>query len=381
MKSLREKTENVMKGRRKVDLFSFASFLFIISIFYNIVIRIRITGYKIGILPTKRLPCKVISIGNITIGGTGKTPLTIYLAEYLKKKGYNVTVISRGYKGKAEKKGAIVSDGKTVFLGPQEAGDEAFMMANQLKKNKIPVIVGQNRYKAGILALDKFKPGIIVLDDGFQHLRLFRDIDLLLLDGNDPFGNQYLLPRGILREPISSLSRSNAFVLTRTDIASGSTESFTGINKYSSFRPIYHTTHTLYIYKVIEGYKDKTCIEDVSKKLSFDINILKGKKIFAFSGIAKNEDFKRSIEKISCNIRGFVGYPDHHSYSDTDLSDLLQSAMAKNVDFILTTEKDYVRIAHKIEWPIKLVVIGIKISFGKDENSFKTFISGRLKGI
>lgn len=380
MKSLREKTENVMKGRRKADTFSFASFLFIISIFYNIVIRIRIAGYKIGILQTKRLPCKVISIGNITIGGTGKTPLTIYLAEFLKKKGYNVTVISRGYRGKAEKKGGIVSDGKTVFLGPQEAGDEAFMMANQLKKNKIPVIVGQNRYKAGILAVDKFKPSIIVLDDAFQHLRLFRDIDLLLLDGNGPFGNQYLLPRGILREPISSLSRSNAFILTRTNIASGSTKSFTGINKYISFRPIYRTTHTLYIHKVVEGYKDKTCI-DVSKKLSFDINILKGKRVFAFSGIAKNDDFKRSIEKISCNIRGFVGYPDHHSYSDTDLSDLLQSAMAKNVDFILTTEKDYVRIARKIEWPIKLVVIGIKISFGKDENSFKTFISGRLKGI
>jgi len=380
MKYLREKTENVMKGRRKVDFFSFASFLFIISIFYKIVIRARIAGYKIGLLITKRLPCKVVSIGNITIGGTGKTPLTIYLAEYLKKKGYNVTVISRGYKGKAEKKGAIVSDGETVFLGPQEAGDEAFMMANQLKRNKIPVIVGQDRYKAGILALDKFKPGIIVLDDGFQHLRLFRDIDLLLLDGNDPFGNQYLLPRGILREPISSLSRSNAFVLTRTDVASSSTETFKGIDKYISFCPIYRTKHTLYIHKVLEGYKDKTCV-DVSKKSSFGINILKGKRVFAFSGIAKNEDFKRSIEKISCNLKGFVGYPDHHSYSDIDLSDLLQSAMAKNVDFILTTEKDYVRIAHKIEWPIKLVVIGIKISFGKDENAFKTFISGRLKGI
>jgi len=369
-----------MTGGPESRFLSFGHMLFIVSLVYSGLVKIRTEVYKRGIIKTKRLKCKVISIGNITIGGTGKTPLTIYLAEFLKKKGYNVTVISRGYRGKAEKKGGIVSDGKTVFLGPQEAGDEAFMMANQLKKKKIPVIVGQNRYKAGILAEDKFKPSIIVLDDAFQHLRLFRDIDLLLLDGNDPFGNQYLLPRGILREPISSLSRSNAFILTRTDIASGSTKFFTGINKYISFRPIYRTTHTLYIHKVAESYKDKTCI-DVLKKISFDINILKEKSVFAFSGIAKNEDFKRSIEKISCNIKGFVGYPDHHSYSDTDLSDLLQSAMAKNVDFILTTEKDYVRIAHKIKWPIKLVVIGIKISFGKDENSFKTFISGRLKGI
>jgi tetraacyldisaccharide 4'-kinase len=298
------------------------------------------------------------------------------MAELVKRLGYEVVVISRGYKGELEKTGGIVSNGKTVLLGPEKAGDEPFMIAGRLKN--IPVIVGKNRFEAGIRAVKEFNPDVIILDDAFQHLKLKRDINLVLLDAKRPFGNSYLLPRGILREPLSSLSRSNAFIFTRTGIASGSTKSFTDINKHITCRPIYLTTHTLYIHKVVDGYKDKTCI-DVSKKISFDLNILKGKRVFAFSGIAKNEDFKRSIEKYSCNIKGFVGYADHHSYSDNDLSDLLQSAMAKNVDFILTTEKDYVRIAHRIEWPIKLVVIGIKISFGKDENSFKTFISGRLK--
>jgi len=367
-----------MTGGLESRFLSFEHMLFIVSLVYGGLIKIRTEAYKQGIIKSKKLPCKVISIGNITVGGTGKTPMTIYVAELVQRLGYVVAVISRGYKGELEKIGGIVSNGKTVLMGSEKAGDEPFMLAGRLKN--IPVIVGKDRFEAGMQAVKKFNPDVIVLDDAFQHLKLKRDINLVLLDAKRPFGNSNLLPRGILREPLSSLSRSNAFILTRTDIASGSTESFTGINKYISFRPIYRTTHTLYINKVVEGYKDKTCI-DVSKKLSFDLNILKGKSVFAFSGIAKNEDFKRSIEKNSCNIKGFVGYPDHHSYSDTDLSDLLQSAMAKNADFILTTEKDYARIAHKIEWPIKLVVIGIKISFGKDENSFKNFISGRLKGI
>ncbi len=378
LNKIKKKIENIMAGHGGGSFSSFGVLMFILSLFYGRLVKFRLKAYDRGIIKSKKLPCKVISIGNITVGGTGKTPMTIYVAELVQRLGYVVAVISRGYKGELEKTGGIVSNGKTVLMGPEKAGDEPFMLAGRLEN--IPVIVGKDRFEAGMQAVKNFNPDVIVLDDAFQHLKLKRDINLVLLDAKRPFGNSYLLPRGILRETLSSLLRSDAFILTRTDIASGSSESFTGINKYISLRPIYRTTHTLYIHKVVEGYKDKTCI-DVSKKLSFDINILKGKRIFAFSGIAQNEDFKRVIEKISCNIKGFVGYPDHHSYSDIDLSDLLQSAMAKNVNFILTTEKDYVRIAHKIEWPIKLVVIGIKISFGKDENSFKTFISGRLKGI
>jgi len=378
LNKIKKRIENIIT-QEGYNRFSFLkSLLFILSLFYGGLVNFRSKAYDRGIIKSKKLPCKVISIGNITVGGTGKTPMTIYVAELVQKLGYVVAVISRGYKGELEKTGGIVSNGKTVLMGPEKAGDEPFMLAGRLKN--IPVIVGKDRFEAGMQAVKNFNPDVIVLDDAFQHLKLKRDINLVLLDAKRPFGIYLLLPRGTLREPLTSLSRSDAFILTRTDIASGSAESFTGINKYISFRSVYRTTHTLYIHKVVDGYKDKTCI-DVSKKLSFDINILKGKKVLAFSGIAQNEDFKKSIEKISCNIKGFVGYPDHHSYSDIDLSYLLQSSMAKNVDFILTTEKDYVRIAHKIEWPIKLVVIGIKISFGKDENSFKTFISGRLKGI
>lgn len=378
LNKIKKKIENIMTGEGGNSFSSVEFLLFILSLFYGGLVKLRSAAYQGGMIKPKSLPCTVISVGNITAGGTGKTPMTLYMAELVQRLGYKVVVISRGYKGELEKTGGIVSNGKTILMGPEKAGDEPFMLAGKLKD--IPVIVGKNRFEVGMQAIMKFNPDVIVLDDAFQHLKLKRDINLVLLDAKRPFGNSHLLPRGILREPLSSLSRSDAFILTRTDIASGSTESFTGINKYISFRPIYRTTHTLYIDKVVDSYKDKTCI-DVSKKISFDINILKGKSVFAFSGIAKNEDFKRSIEKISCNIKGFVGYPDHHSYSDTDLSNLLQSAMEKNVDFILTTEKDYVRIAYKIEWPIKLVVIGIKISFGKDENSFKTFISGKLKGI
>ncbi len=375
---LYKQIESVVAGRGQNAFFLLRYLLYIASICYGGAVRLRVSLFDRRILKSGRLPCKVISIGNLTVGGTGKTPMTIYVAELVQKLGYVVAVISRGYKGELEKTGGVVSNGKTILIGPEKAGDEPFMLAGRLKN--IPVIVGKNRFEAGMQAVKKFNPDVIVLDDAFQHLKLQRDINLVLLDAKRPFGNSHLLPRGSLREPLSSLSRSHAFIFTRTDIASGFIESFTGINKYILSRPIYRTTHIPHIHKVVDSYKDTTCI-DVSKKILLDINMLKGKRVFAFSGIAQNEDFKRSIEKISCNIKGFVGYPDHHSYSDIDLSGLLQSAMAKNVDFILTTEKDYVRIAHKIEWPIKLVVIEIKISFGKDKNSFKTFISGRLKAI
>ena len=165
------------------------------------------------LIPSHQLPCKVICIGNLTVGGTGKTPMTMHVAQELKRLGYNTAIVSRGYRGGAEGRGGIVSDGQSIQMGPEQAGDEPFMMARSL--SGIPVIVGKNRYAAGMLAVSEFQSDVIVLDDGFQHLRLKRDIDLVLLDRLHPFGNSYLLPRGTLREPISSLERGSACILTR----------------------------------------------------------------------------------------------------------------------------------------------------------------------
>src|SRR3989338_4045779 len=180
------------------------------SILYGICIKLRYFLYHTGIFKTKRLTCKVISIGNITVGGSGKTPMAIYLAKKLKEKGRKVIILSRGYKGKVKGIG-VVSDGGNILLDPEDAGDEPYLMAAKLKN--IPVIVGKDRYKAGLYAIEKFNPDVIILDDGFQHIRLARDIDFLLIDLRKGFGNGHLFPLGMLREPLSGLKRGTFFLM------------------------------------------------------------------------------------------------------------------------------------------------------------------------
>ncbi len=215
MSNIKQKIKAIMTDEGKSRLLSFESFLFVISLLYGGVVKLREFFYKKKMLKSERLPCKVISVGNVTVGGTGKTPMTIYVAELLNRLGYKVAILSRGYKGGAEKTGGIVSDGRTIFMEPDMSGDEPFMLAAKLKNT--PVIVGKNRFEAGMLAIKKFKPDIIVLDDAFQHLKLVRDINLVLSDCRRPFGNTHMLPRGTLREPLSALLRGDAFILTRSD--------------------------------------------------------------------------------------------------------------------------------------------------------------------
>jgi len=378
MNIINKKIETIMKGTGESEFFSFGSILFMASLGYGAIVKLREIFYRNGILSTKRLPCIIISIGNLTVGGTGKTPMTIYIARLAKKLGYKVAILSRGYKGLSEKTGGIVSDGKTIFMGPDAAGDEPYMMASRLKK--IPVIVGKNRYKAGMSAIKKYGSDVIVLDDAFQHLRLMRDINLVLLDNSSPYGNMHLLPRGTLREPISSLSRGDAFVFTRSDSSSVFEEKTALINQkqYDKEKPIYKSFHVPYIYKIVKG---KNISLQKEKESSFSINykFLKGRKVFVFSGIARNTDFRRTLESLKCEIRGFLEFADHHRYSTTDFDGIFRLAKNVEADFLITTEKDYVRISSEIKWPIDLVVIGIEISFGDDEEAFNTFIRKRIE--
>ena len=154
---------------------------------YAGVMRLRAALYKRGICRAAKLPCRVISVGNLSVGGTGKTPMVLYLAEALKAGGLKVVVISRGYRGRFEKMGGIVSDGQSVLAGAADSGDEPQILARQLKG--VPVVVGEDRYRAGRRACTAFAPDVILLDDAFQHLKLRRDLDLVLVDGGRPLGN------------------------------------------------------------------------------------------------------------------------------------------------------------------------------------------------
>jgi len=194
----------------------------ILSLIYSLVVRVRLLLYTSGLKKSRCLKSPVISIGNITLGGTGKTPFTIYLAKKLKNEGFSPAVLSRGYRGSAEKMNLLVSNGRELLCSAEESGDEPRLMAEKLPG--IMVAVGSNRFKSARLCHQEKSPetNIFILDDGFQHIQLQRDLDIVLIDATNPFGGEMLVPSGILREPLSSLARADAFVITRCHLSEGS---------------------------------------------------------------------------------------------------------------------------------------------------------------
>jgi tetraacyldisaccharide 4'-kinase len=371
--SIKKKIERVITGDNKKGYGWFVPFLSVVSKVYGGAVKLRRLFYKKTILTSKRLPCPIISIGNITLGGTGKTPMTIYVAQALKQLGYNVAVISRGYKGRAEKNGGIVSDGKVLLMTPEMSGDEPYMMAKRLKD--VPVIVGKNRFKAGRQAVSKFDPDVIVLDDGFQHLTLQRDLDIVLLDYHKPFGNRHLLPRGVMREPISALLSADAIILTKSDTVNNDETSLL-LRKLRSFerkKPVYRSFHHPFVYKIINREK-KIFEKNMLEAQRQNLDCIKGRTVFAFSGLADNYNFLRTLKSLKCNVSGFMEFPDHHPYSERDLDEILSAAKRSMSKCLITTEKDYVRIVHKIDWSDDLFVIGVEIDFGADKKRFNAFI-------
>ena len=358
--------------------FSLRSFLSMFSKVYGGSVKLRRNFYKKAVFQSKRLPCPIISIGNITVGGTGKTPMTIYVAQVVKQLGYKVAIISRGYKGKSERVGGIVSDGRVLLMTPEIAGDEPYMMAKRLKD--VPVIVGKNRFRAGRQAVRKFNPDVIVLDDGFQHLKLQRDLDLVLLDCRKPFGNGHLLPRGVMREPVSALLCADAIILTKSDTVNNNETSSLPkkLRSYERKKPVYRTFHHPFVYKTVK--EEKSLFENsIQGVLRLNLASIRGRTVFAFSGLADNHNFQQTVKSLKCNVSGFMEFSDHHPYSDRDLKDISAAAKRSMSECIVTTEKDYVRIAHKIDWPDDLFVIGIEIDFGADEKRFNSYIKDWIK--
>ena len=342
--------------------------LYFMSCLYGLAMRARALGYKTGRLKTKRLPCKVISIGNITVGGVGKTPMTIFLAEMLHRIGFKPVVLSRGYKGRAEKYGGIVSDGRQINMHPEDAGDEPWMMATRLKRFGVPVVVGRDRFNSGMLAIESFQPDVILLDDAYQHLKLWRDLNLVLLDSTHPFGNSFLLPRGILREPEAALSRGDIFVFTRTE--KGQQASIDKVKNVIGRKPIYNAFHQPFLAKWFAAQATMRQ-SPIELDINIDISILRGRKVFGFSGMAVNDNFRMTLESLDCELAGFVGFADHYSYTNEDITFLLQSASRAGADTLCTTEKDYVRLAQYMPLSANLAVIGVDISLGNNQAAFK----------
>jgi tetraacyldisaccharide 4'-kinase len=333
---------------------------------YGAVGLLRSDLYRRGMLKERTLPCYVISVGNITSGGVGKTPMTLYLAALIRGWGYRVAVISRGYRGKAETTGGVVSDLTGIRMDAETAGDEPYLMATALKGT--PVLVGKNRYLSGMIAIERFNTEVVILDDAFQHLSLFRNLNLVLLDSIAPFGNRHIIPRGALREPLSGLKRSHALILTR------SAENTLHPDVQSLKIPNFTAFHEPFISGRISA--GMTAAEGDCRPI---LNRFDGEKIFAFSGIARNVDFFKTLEKMGAKVVGVRAFGDHHSYTSADIRDISHAALSAGADIVATTEKDAVRCLWRFHFPLELVVMGVHMKF-YDEDGFIGFIRTRLKG-
>ena len=301
----------------------------------------------------KKLKVTVISVGNITLGGAGKTPVVVFLAGFLKQKGCRVGVLSRGYKRKS--KGVqIVSNGNSIRSHWIEAGDEPYLFARKLPG--IPVCVGKNRVSAGQHTLNTFHPDILLLDDGFQHVTLHRDIDIVAIDASNPFGNGRVLPAGPLREPLQHLKRANLFWLTRVDQA----DDLSALQKMlqaiqpeggivqSTYRPI--------------GLK---CCKNREEA---DLSLLKGAKTILLCGIANPTSFEKTVEGLGADIIEVMAFPDHHPFTIVEMREVQNAAVSNKANLIITTEKDGVRIPDGFEHtiPIYELIIEVCITQGEE---------------
>jgi tetraacyldisaccharide 4'-kinase len=308
---------------------------------YGLVVAIRNRLYDLGIYRLVRLPIPVISVGNVTAGGTGKTPLVILLARLLKKRGYHPAVLSRGYGGEASAMVNVVTDGEQIFMGYRQAGDEPILIARAVEG--VPVLTGPKRPRTGRYALDRFGADVLILDDGFQHRQLVRDLDIVLVNDRRPLGNGRLLPAGPLREPVVALRRAHAIVRTGGTPVTGDEklmmpEADAGLRETNEKMGLPEVPRFLAVYRPLD-------LISLAKEEVRPLAALQGKRIYAFAGIGSPDNFRETLLALKAEVNPFMAFPDHHRYVAADLEKIERAAAACGAELIVTTEKDLVRLA------------------------------------
>lgn len=328
---------------------SIKTLLLILSFIYGLGVRILIFFCR---LKPYRLKCKVISVGNITLGGTGKTSLVEFIARYLKQQGYKVAILSRGYKQPVK--------GHPLPVGRYETmGDEPYMLKMNLKD--AVVIVDANRIRAAESAMRDYGVDTVILDDGFQQWKISKDLEIVAIDSLNPFGNWHLIPRGILREPLSSLARADVFVLTKTNL----NPDILDIKGFlSSINPQALVIES--IHKPLGFYR----INESDELLRPEA--LKGKTVTLISGIGDPDSFESLITGLSINVGLSFRFPDHYAYSSKDLENIICESQKKNIGTIVTTQKDAVRLSalDLRRCPLPVFVLRIELMVIKDEQRF-----------
>lgn len=334
------------------------AFLRPLSWLFGKAVGFRDYGYTQGWFRQEKLPVKVISIGGITVGGAGKTPVVRHLARALADAGERVAILSRGY-GRKSKGAVVISDGTDLLLDWEAAGDEPYFLASALPD--VAVIVGSNRVEAGHLALQTCQSTVLLLDDGFQHRRLARDIDIVVLDSTYPDGNSQMLPTGPLREPLEAIQRAHAIILTRVDQC----KDISSVRRrIAQMYPDAPTIETSYRPVGLRRLSDDT-------KMSLDQ--LQDRPVVTLSGIANPQSFERTVEQSGARIIHTMRYIDHHPFIPSEIYTANQIATENQADWIITSEKDAVRIP-KASDRSRLILLEIELQITQGEKHIKNII-------
>jgi len=334
--------------------------LHIFSVIYAMGVRTKLYLYQYGILQQHKLDCQVISLGNITVGGTGKTPTAQRLATLIQRMGYRVVILNRGYRAGWNGQVGLVSDGQKIYMTVTEAGDEAYLLAKSLPG--VPVVIGKNRIITGQYAVKQLKADVVILDDGYQHWQLARDLDIVLIDALNMFGNNFLLPRGTLREPLPNLSRAQVFLLTKVDQS----------NDYA--RDMIHDTLARYNDKalVVESIHQPKCFVEIEewykglRTTDVALETIRNQKVVALSAIGNPSSFEQTILDIGVAEVCGVRYADHHDYTMAEMQEIMQRGVDEHAYALITTEKDAVKIPPEFihsDRPLPLYVLSIAVHF------------------
>ena len=337
-----------------------------ISCLFGSVVRLRKLFFSLGVLRRWPLGCQVISVGNVTAGGTGKTPVVEIFARELTAQGRKVAILSRGYRRKEKpplqrlfsgtiSPPLVVSDGRHVLLDSETGGDEPYMLASNLPG--VVVLVDRDRVKSGRYAIKKFGCDTLVLDDGFQYQRLKHSRDIVLVDKTNPFGNGNLLPRGVLREHIPNIRRADFIFITKSD----------GRADALRKRIRQHNHHA----EIIECRHAPKRLKEVYGSGALDLSWLKGKKVLALSGIAVPQSFENFLKGYGAELVSCVRYADHHRYATQEVINVINRAADLGCDALITTEKDAVRFPKLSSTAVPVYYLRIEIEILKGAENFR----------
>ena len=352
--------------------------LYLLSHVYSVLVNLKLDCYKFGIIQSKKLDCFVISLGNITVGGTGKTPTAQHLAKYIRDLGYRVVILNRGYRAKWQGEVGLVSDGKHIYMEADQAGDEAYMLAKHLPE--VPVLIGPDRSKTGQYAVEHFGAEVAILDDGFQHWKLKRDVDVVLIDSVNLFGNGYVLPRGTLREPITHLERADVCLMTKVD------QGLPGFNKYIRDQIAKYGSNPIVVESI---HHPQSCIElcDWKRNIADEgmpISTIKGKKVVALSAIGNPTSFEQTVCSTGAEIIESFRFPDHHEYTQEEMVDAMEQAVRQGAEAIVTTEKDAVKLPMEFlaavpeERAIPVYILTVEVVLQDGKTEFEQLLKDKL---